>query len=358
MTIRGTLVALVVSILIFGCNPNDFPPSIQDTVFTLDENSPNGTYIGTLDAFDADRDQSVFFEILEGNENNIFDLNRITGILRVADSSYLDFEEHPEFVLFIEAVDDHKNPLASTATLRVLLTDVEERFVPDASTLLLYLPFDGDSLDHSGNEVPSLVSGPIPADGRFGDAQGGMEFDGMNDFITLNNNLPVIQTDSFTISMWVKIYGDSPIGLWGNAFFEQRDNAIGEVTNGSTLYFRGDYDGNMLLHMRADGSEEVNDLKCDYAVDGGWHHYVATMDGDRMLRIYYDGELYCMEPFLFPGGFTESVDHVSLGAHHPDGILRAGLYGIMDEVILFSNALSDEEIGDLYSGNYFIDTSH
>ncbi len=76
-----------------------------------------------------------------------------------------------------------------------------------------------------------------------------------------NENSPLITSKSFTISLWAKIYGDSPVGLWGNAFFEQRDNAQNASTVKSVLYFRGDYNGNVLLHTRSSADETLAGFK-------------------------------------------------------------------------------------------------
>ncbi len=91
------------------------------------------------------------------------------------------------------------------------------------------------------------------------------------------------------------------------------------------------------------------DLKCDYSVDENWHHYVAKIDENKVMEIYLDGMLICSSVFPNDGEFNTSIDHVSLGGHHPDGVLRAGLYGKMDEVYIHNRALSAEEILSLFS---------
>jgi len=216
--------------------------------------------------------------------------------------------------------------------------------------VILYLPMNGNVQDESGQNVPTQSRGPIFTTDRFGNPDRAMEFDGIDDYITINDNNPIVTSKSFTISLWVKIHGQPLVGTWGNAFFEQRDNGLGTPGIKSVLYFRGDYHESVMLHTRSSTDETIKDLKCDYLVDGSWHHYLAKIDENKIMEIYLDGNLFCSSVFPNDGDFHTSIDHVSLGAHHPEGIMHARLYGIMDEVYIYNRALKLCEIEALFSG--------
>ncbi len=307
---------------------NEFAPAIEPQTFTLDENPLKGQEIGIIVAEDEDSHQSLIYILQDSESSVFFEINASTGSLSVKDSSIFDFK-------------------TAQAIVKININDILE--ITDG--LLAYFPFNENALDESGNNIVSEVVGPVLTDDRFGNPNSAFEFNGVDDFITLNDNNSVITTKSFTISLWAKIYGASPVGLWGNAFFKQRDNVQGASTAKSTLYFRGDYNGNVLLHTRSSSDETIQDLKCDYAVDGNWHHYVAKIDENKTMEIYIDGFLFCSGVFPNDGDFNTSIDHINLRCHHPDGVLRAGLYGKMDEVYIHNRALNSEEILGLFSAD-------
>jgi len=101
-------------------------PVIADQSFNIAENSENETIIGTVIASDADGD-ALSFSIIEGNSNSTFAINSSTGVLNVNDSTLLDYETHPRFILAIEVFD---GIATSSANITVNLTDVFENHAP------------------------------------------------------------------------------------------------------------------------------------------------------------------------------------------------------------------------------------
>ena len=97
-------------------------PTIEAATFSLAENSPIGTVVGTIEASDADGD-TLSYTILSGNTGQAFGLDAITGVLSVVDSSALDYEITAVFSLLVKASD---GALSDSATVTVNLTDVDE----------------------------------------------------------------------------------------------------------------------------------------------------------------------------------------------------------------------------------------
>ena len=104
----------------------DNAPQISDTTFSLAENSPNGTFFGTIQASDADGD-TLSYTVLSGNTDQAFGLNASTGVLSVTDSTALDYETAPVFSLLVQASD---GALSDSATVIINLIDVEENVAP------------------------------------------------------------------------------------------------------------------------------------------------------------------------------------------------------------------------------------
>lgn len=119
--------SLLLSLLFYSCDKNEFPPKIAHQEFSIEENSPSGTPIGEVEATDQDEGQIVSFVIIDGNLDAIFKINPTTGILSVDDASKLDYETHTEFLLEVSVSDNHsKEPLESSAKVKISILDVNE----------------------------------------------------------------------------------------------------------------------------------------------------------------------------------------------------------------------------------------
>jgi parallel beta-helix repeat protein len=106
-------------------SPNQ-PPIISNQAFAVNENSTNGTTIGTVVAIDPDAGQSLTFSIMSGNTNSAFTINTSTGILTVANSAALNYESSPSFSLIIKVQDNGSGTLSSTATITISLNNINE----------------------------------------------------------------------------------------------------------------------------------------------------------------------------------------------------------------------------------------
>ncbi|NLG96041.1 MAG: tandem-95 repeat protein [Chloroflexi bacterium] len=97
-------------------------PVVDPATFSLPENSPAGTEVGTVTARDDENDDFTF-AITEGNTGGAFAISS-SGLISVANPAALDFETAPTFSLTITATDD--GGAAGTATITVNLSDINE----------------------------------------------------------------------------------------------------------------------------------------------------------------------------------------------------------------------------------------
>ena len=107
-------------------NNNNNPPQIEDQSFNVDENSTNGTIVGTVVATDPDNGQTLTFTILSGNTDNAFQLYASSGELTVQNSAALNFEINPIFNLMVQVEDNGQGNLTDQATITINLTDLNE----------------------------------------------------------------------------------------------------------------------------------------------------------------------------------------------------------------------------------------
>lgn len=103
-------------------------PIVYEHKVTIPENSANGTNVlnYSLIASEQDAGQTLTYAITAGNTGKAFAINATTGQITVADSTALDFENTPPFVLTISVTDNGNPALTSSAALVVSLSDVND----------------------------------------------------------------------------------------------------------------------------------------------------------------------------------------------------------------------------------------
>ncbi|MFN2588456.1 MAG: cadherin domain-containing protein [Actinomycetota bacterium] len=106
-------------------NVND-TPVVTGGTFSLPENSPNGTSVGTPTVNDQDAGQTHTWSITGGNSGSAFAINASTGEITVADTNELDFENVQQWVLTVRAEDDGSPAKDDSGTVTVDLTNVNE----------------------------------------------------------------------------------------------------------------------------------------------------------------------------------------------------------------------------------------
>jgi len=110
--------------------PGNERPEAQEATFTLPENSPTSTAVGTITATDVDAGDTLTYAITAGNSNpdgdsNLaFAIDSATGKITVNDSDDLNFETTPTFNLTVKVTD--AGGLFDTAAIKVNLTNINE----------------------------------------------------------------------------------------------------------------------------------------------------------------------------------------------------------------------------------------
>jgi hypothetical protein len=137
----GIAAPVTATITINITNVNE-APTAQNATVSLAENSANGTAVHTVVA--SDQEGGLSYSITGGNALGAFAINPTTGAITVADTTKLDFEVTPQFVLTV-TVSDGTN--STTATITINLTDVVEA------------GFDPLSIAWAGAFTPTTLAG-------------------------------------------------------------------------------------------------------------------------------------------------------------------------------------------------------
>jgi len=217
----------------------------------------------------------------------------------------------------------------------LLLTSYAKAADPD---LAAYWKFDDGSgstaFDSSGNgNDGTLVGDPQWVAGKFG---GALEFNG-DDYVDCGNGDSLQIQDEITIAFWCKV--DAFSNTW-EAFLAKGDNSYRSSRSGGT--------GNA-THMGASGTTVGGGngyFDGTILVTGGqWHHYAATYDGSDG-KIYIDGVLDVTSPGT--GQINQSTYNLWIGENQQ--ATGRFLHGLMDEVRIYSRALTDNEILEVMAG--------
>jgi hypothetical protein len=127
----GTNTSAAQNVVINLNDLNDNDPTVDaGQTFGLDENTANGTTVGTLTASDADANL-VFsgWTITGGNTGGAFSIDPMTGQVDVADQNALNFEVSPSFTLQVTVSDGMNTSAAQNVTVN--LNDLAESFTID-----------------------------------------------------------------------------------------------------------------------------------------------------------------------------------------------------------------------------------
>jgi VCBS repeat-containing protein len=140
-------------------------PVLGNVMVSVNENSPNGTPIynvnDALTGVDQDRDGTALtYSITGGNVGGAFAINPATGAITVANSTALDFETTPSFILTVQASD---GSLTGTAAVTINLNDLNETGTSPPPPPVLTVPPSLLPIPSSGPLPVSPAPGPMPS---------------------------------------------------------------------------------------------------------------------------------------------------------------------------------------------------
>lgn len=171
-------------------------------------------------------------------------------------------------------------------------------------------------------------------------------FDGTNDYIDLGTTRIIDTSSDFTISSWVKW---TSTGYVAGSIFARDGGGAGQNEFSLMRWPGGGNNENILFNV---GNSNVV-TNADLLGDGAWHHIVGVKSGST-LYIYVDGSLDKSGAFGSTVLYSVST---KIGAR---GSVSNYFGGTIDEIGVWSRALSSTEITQLYNGgsgisytNYF-----
>ncbi len=210
-----------------------------------------------------------------------------------------------------------------------------------ANGLVAHWKLDGNATDSAGSNDGTPVNGPVWTTGKI---SGALEFDGVNDYVSLSNN--VITTTEFTVSAWANQFGLGGGVMNLNPIFEQKEDLAGN--NRCSILLMAERDNNVRVEIRSSiGSRQV--LLYPRMNYNDWHHYTVTVDSNDLV-LYINGVEVDRTANNQAGNYTTSIDYVDIGRCHSNRENKGFFNGVIDEVRIYNRALSAGEVYQLYGG--------
>jgi len=252
-------------------------------------------------------------------------------------------------------VEEHAPPIETSLTVSFTRE-------PYPFGLVGYWKFDEGSgttaCDNSGNDnTGTLVNGPSWVEGKSGKA---LRFDGENDYVdcgTLGNLGSTRLGGATTYMCWLNSSQTASSFILGTAN-DYPEMAMSVHTNTPEV-------DKVRVYLRDDNWVRLAaDLADPFDFTGtGWHHFAFVLDAEHAeLAFYIDGiprdvVYYYKES---PSSFSDFQYPLFVGAHDMWGSIeyeppmqplpKVTFEGVLDEVMIFNRALTEEEIAGHYGG--------
>lgn len=208
-------------------------------------------------------------------------------------------------------------------------------YVKANENIKLLLPFDGNTIDVTGNNIATVIGNNTYGNGKYGKAK---YFNG-TDYISIPyTNETNISTGDFTLAFWVKgpyttlnantvFFGDGKVDYTVNKTYGMR---IGIWPDGK-LFVNACTDSNgTSLEIIPSGTFTINKTE--------WIHLALVRKGN-IISTYLNGEL--INSIEYTGSFyNENVMYIG-GRIRQDGELDSPLIGYIDDFVLAKEALYD-----------------
>ena len=186
-----------------------------------------------------------------------------------------------------------------------------------------------------------------PVSGVSGQA---LKFDGADGKIDVTHAASIDNLSAMTISAWVnaKSMGESSSGY----IISKENNGDGGwlLTLYSTgLYFRVWYDDGTMAHSLQAYSAENTFTSADF---NQWHHIIVTWDGTNLasgVKFYKDNILLSHYVGAETNGVNSRISDSTYNINIGNNYWQSRTFdGSIDDVRVYSRALSSDEVGDLY----------
>ena len=221
--------------------------------------------------------------------------------------------------------------------------------------LILFLPFDQQggkvAIDKSQYGNNGAIEDGEWVPGKFGNA---LEFDGITSRLEVPSSDSLNPEEELSIAMWFKASEPLPaadgarfMDKWGQAGNNAKDNS-GYVV----AFFPGGNENRLVFHYNMNDFAGMSFI---LPFDDEWHHIAVVFDstvvGLEAIEMYLDGAAEEVIPFALPPPAGVPITPNDLELKIGCGNNAWNYFkGLLDDVVMFSRVLSEDEVEALASG--------
>jgi Concanavalin A-like lectin/glucanases superfamily/Secretion system C-terminal sorting domain len=237
--------------------------------------------------------------------------------------------------------------MASIGMMSASMAQTVPSYVPTVG-LQLWMPFNGNANDESGNNNNGTVNGASLATDRNGNANSAYSFDGSSNSITiLDSDSLSFPNNNFTFSFWLNWNASSTQEL---AILGKRGSQTANFEYYIEKFSTTLTEPNCIYpHTWNLGGTNVYGypaIQANSSNGGVWEHFVIVADGVE-CKVYKNGV------FLFTSttptiNMGNSVGNLTIGSGGGWGTTK-WMDGILDDIGIWNRALTQAEITDLYN---------
>ena len=283
--------------------------------------------------------------------NLVFDYSSVVGVQNSATIKLLR-RDYAGSATWSEVVLTARDDVAKTFTVSGVTTFGEYALGAGADNLLqpaipndhliAYYPFNGNANDESGNGHNATVYNATLANNRFNEPEKAYYFDGDGDYIDLGD---WEMGGEMSICVWVKY---SAFNNYARVF----SFANGAPGSGSWYYdcislYNTDYDPHAIFYVVNGSTDAVwkSVSQENFFSDTSWTFTTVVMQG-ATLKLYRDGILVATNT---EGQEPNSVTRTDQYLGHQNMSWDQWFNGLIDDLRIYSRALTDDEIALLYN---------
>ena len=256
------------------------------------------------------------------------------------------------------------NSCGSSNAMKTITVDALSVDIP-TSGLVAWYPFNGNSMDESGNGNNGTPYGAVLSTDRLGNLNSAYNFDGSSSIANTSSTLKTLidNNNSFTLSEWFNSSNPSDVfemllGFDGSNSYPYKRVWLTLSKNATT--------GNTALgfiRYNASTMDEIGNIEVYYYANtpiltNTWHHLAASYHGSD-VTIYLDGQAldsiagdvgWYTGPSMHGasmGGPDSYVDGMVIGANNEANV--SPFNGKIDDIAIYNRALTPSEISRLYN---------
>jgi len=212
--------------------------------------------------------------------------------------------------------------------------------------LVGYWTLDGDATDLSDFGNHGAINGNVvPGTDRFGDPNGAMTFaGGGGDNINVGDPPELNMTGAMTITAWLYLDSTSPVAGARNG------RIVGKMGGGGRRAWSTGIEKNVsgvavpaTVQVASDENTVVSLSDNNPLPQDQWVHYAGVYTPGTSLAVYLDGELSNIRTSDIPATQYSGNGQPVLIGHRP-ACGDCGWYGSLDEVRIYDEALTEEQI--------------